>query len=98
MQFPMYFNYQNFALIDAKLTDSLQRREMFTMQRHITSGKMQTYLRYKLISLIFFPGSQGIAQNTEKRKVDVFFITIAIVIPAVQLLTQNINKELRKYF
>ena len=59
---------------------------------------MQTYLRYKLISLIFFPGSQGIAQNTEKRKVDVFFITIAIVIPAVQLLTQNINKELQKCF
>ena len=59
---------------------------------------MKTYLRYKLISLIFFSGSQGIAQNTEERKVDVFFITIAIVIPAVQLLTQNINKELQKYF
>ena len=59
---------------------------------------MQTYLRYKLISLIFFRGSQGIAQNTEERKVDVFFITTAIVIPTVQLLTQNINKELQKYF
>ena len=48
--------------------------------------------------MFFFPGSQGIAQNTEERKVDVFFITIAIVIPAVQLLTQNINKELQKCF
>ena len=31
-----------------------------------------------------------------ERKVDVFFITILIAIPAVQLLTQDINKELQK--
>ena len=39
--------------------------------------------------------SQGIAQNIDEKKVNVFFITIEIVIPAVQLLIQNINKELR---
>ena len=39
--------------------------------------------------------SQGIAQNIDEKKVNVLFITIEIVIPAVQLLTQNINKELR---
>ena len=48
--------------------------------------------------IFFFHGSQGIALNIEERKVDVFFITIATVIPAVQLLTQNINKELQKCF
>ena len=57
---------------------------------------MQTYARYKLIFLSFFHGSQGIARNIEERKVDVFFVTISIVIPAVQLLTQNINKELQR--
>ena len=57
---------------------------------------MQTYPRYKLIFLSFFHGSQGIARNIEERKVDVFFVTISIVIPAVQLLTQNIKKELQR--
>ena len=32
----------------------------------------------------------------EERKGDVFFITISIAIPAVQLLTQDVNKELQK--
>ena len=44
----------------------------------------------------FLHGSQGIAQNIEERKIFEFFITIAIEIPAVQFLTQNINKELQK--
>ena len=57
---------------------------------------MQTYPRYKLIFLSFFHGSQGIARNIEERKVDVFFVTISVVIPAIQLLTQNINKELQR--
>ena len=39
--------------------------------------------------------SQGIAQNIDEKKVNVFFITIEIVIPTIQLLTQNINTELR---
>ena len=57
---------------------------------------MQTYPRYKLIFLNFFHGSQGIVRNIEERKVDVFFITISIVVPAVQLLTQDISKELQR--
>ena len=59
-------------------------------------GGNYAYPRYKLIFLSFFHGSQDIAQNIEERKVDVRFIAISIVIPAVQLLTQNINKELQR--
>ena len=67
------------------------------MQRHTDLEKeMQTYLRYKAIFLNFFNGSQGISQSIEERKVDMFFITTAIVIPAIQLLTQNTNKELQR--
>ena len=53
--------------------------------------KMQTHPRYKLIFLSFSHGNKDITPNIEERKADVFFITISIVIPAVQLLTQNIN-------
>ena len=49
-----------------------------------------------MFSESFFHGSQGIEQNVEERKVDLFFITISIAIPAVQLLTQDINRELQK--
>ena len=52
---------------------------------------MLTHPRYKLIFLSFSYGNQDIAPNIEERKVDVFFIAISIVIPVVQLLTENIN-------
>ena len=55
---------------------------MFTIERNIPEN-IQTYTRHKLIFLSYFRGSQGIAQNVEERKVDVFFITISNVIPAV---------------
>ena len=64
-------------------------KEMFTMERNEKDpnlSKIETFF-------LSFYGSQGIAQNVEERKVDVFFITISIVIPAVQFLTQNIIKE-----
>ena len=95
MQFPMKLNYQKFALIDAKLTDC-GKWNVYQVETHCFWKKKQTYLRYKLIFLDFFHGSQGFAQNTEERNVDVFFITIAIMIPAVQLLTQNMTKELQR--
>ena len=56
-----------------------------------TLQKKQIYL-----SEFFFSCKPGIEQNFDGRKVDVFFITISIAIPAVQLLTQNINKELQR--
>ena len=67
-------------------------KEMFTMERNEKDpnlSKIETFF-------LSFYGSQGIAQNVEERKVDVFFITISIVIPAVQFLTQNIIKELQR--
>ena len=68
-------------------------KEMFTMERNEKDpnlSKIETFF-------LSFYGSQGIAQNVEERKVDVFFITISIVIPAAQLLTtQNIIKELQR--
>ena len=55
---------------------------MFTIERNILEN-VQTYSIHKLIFLSFFRGSQGIAENVEERKVDVFFITISNLIPAV---------------
>ena len=66
---------------------------MFTMERNEKDpnlSKIETFF-------LSFYGSQGIAQNVEERKVDVFFITISIVIPAVQFLTQNIIKMCSKH-
>ena len=68
-------------------------KKMFTMERNEKDpnlSKIETFFSE------FFYGSQGIAQNVEDRKADVFFITVSIVIPAAQFLTQNINKELQR--
>ena len=63
-----------------------------------TLQKRQIYLRYKLICLSgFFSWKPGLGQNFQRRKVDVFFIAISIAIPAVQLLTQNINKDMQRH-
>ena len=62
-----------------------------------TLQKRQIYPRYKFICLsFFFSCKPGLEQNFDGRKVDAFFITISIAIPAVQLLTQNISKELQR--
>ena len=76
-----------FALLDAKLTDS--------GKGNVYHGENIQIITYPDFFRAFY-GSQGIAQNVEESKVDVFSITILIVIPAVQFLTQNIIKELQR--
>ena len=92
----IHFNYRKFALIEVKLTDS-RKGNVYHVETHCFWNKMQTYQRYKFFFSDFFHGIQSIAQNIEERKIYVFFITIAFVILAVQLLTQNINKEFQKH-
>ena len=46
-------------------------KEMFAMERKLIKKNLSNIEN-------FFHGSQGIEQNVEERKVDVFFITISL--------------------
>ena len=84
----------NVHKIDAKLTKN-GKGNPYHVVTHYFRKQSKFTQDINLFFLIFFswkPGKKGI----EERKVAVLFIAISIVIPAVQLLTRNINKELQK--
>ena len=85
----------NVHKIDAKLTKN-GKGNAYHVVTHYFRKQSKFTQDINLFFLIFFNGSQDIAQSIEERKVAVLFIAISIVIPAVQLLTRNINKELQK--
>ena len=76
MQFSMQFNYQKFALIEVKLTNS-RKGNVYHVET-ASKKKMQKYQRYKLIFLIFFMETEALHRTLKKGKLMYFSLLLQL--------------------